>query len=133
MKTKRCTKCSLFKCKSLFHKNYKNLDGLHYHCKACRKEESLKLYGLTLGDYAVLLEEQNYSCKICETKEPKGQSKDGRFYVDHNHNTGEVRGLLCNDCNTALGLLKDSPELVKKAGLYLLTNGHYGGSFDVYA
>jgi hypothetical protein len=130
VKTKQCSKCGFEKCVTLFHKNCKNLDGLHYHCKACRKEESLKLYGLTLGDYAVLLEEQGYCCKICKSKEPKGQSTDGRFYVDHNHKTGEVRGLLCNDCNTALGLLKDSPELLAKAGLYLLTHGHYGEIID---
>jgi hypothetical protein len=123
---KTCTKCNEKKSIDSFHKNKKNEDGRHYHCKACRKEESLKLYGLSLQDYDDLLASQDGCCKICKTTDPRGQSKAGRFYVDHNHTTGKVRGLLCNDCNTAIGLLKDSPKTVAKALEYLLEEGYYG-------
>ena len=125
--TKECTKCLVSKPLDEFHKNKKNLDGLSYHCKCCRKEETLKLYGLSLEDYSEILKSQDYCCKICKTKEPRGQSKKGRFYVDHNHTTGKVRGLLCNDCNTALGLFKDDPNVLHKAIQYLKNEGHYGG------
>lgn len=124
---KECTKCLSTKSYDYFHKNSKNNDGHHYHCKDCRKEETLKAYGLSLKDYNDLLEEQEYKCKICQSKDPRGQSKEGRFYVDHNHKTGKVRGLLCNDCNTAIGLLKDDPLILKTALEYLVTQGHYGG------
>lgn len=123
---KNCTKCKEEKPLDSFHKNHKNTDGYHYHCKHCRKEESLKIYGLSLKEYDLLLEQQEGKCAICGTDDPKGQSKAGRFYVDHNHTTGEVRGLLCNDCNTGIGLLKDNPEVLLKAALYLTKKGHYG-------
>jgi len=126
MTSKTCSKCNTEQSFDNFHKNKKNEDGYHYHCKSCRKEESLKLYGLTLQDYDDLLKEQNGCCKICGTTDPRGQSKAGRFYVDHNHTTNEVRGLLCNDCNTAIGLLKDSPKIVAKAWGYLVGEGYYG-------
>jgi hypothetical protein len=124
--TKSCTKCGDIKPLTEFHKNSKNNDGYAYHCKACRKEESLKTYGLTLEDYDDLLDKQNGCCAICGTEDPRGQSKAGRFYVDHNHKTGEVRGLLCNDCNTALGLFKDSTELLASGIKYLNSKGTYG-------
>lgn len=127
---KVCTKCGESKPTLEFHKNYKNNDGLHYHCKKCRKNESLKQYDMTLSDYDKMLEKQGGRCKICSTDTPRGQSTAGRFYVDHNHETGEVRGLLCNDCNTGIGLLKDSPLILSKAIEYLMTNGHYGDNYD---
>lgn len=126
MKSKSCTNCNTEKDITAFHKNCGNLDGYAYHCKACRKQESLRQYGLTLESYDKLLQEQNGVCKICYTNDPRGQSTAGRFYVDHNHKTGKVRGLLCNDCNTAIGLLKDSPLITNNALQYLLKEGHYG-------
>jgi len=126
MTTKTCSKCNTEQPLDNFHKNKTTIDGYVYHCKSCRKEESLKLYGLTLQDYDDLLKEQNGCCKICGTTDPRGQSKAGRFYVDHNHKTGKVRGLLCHDCNTAIGLLKDSPAIVAKAWDYLVGEGYYG-------
>tara|TARA_R110000796_G_C14249860_1_gene398432 strand:+ start:96 stop:485 length:390 start_codon:yes stop_codon:yes gene_type:complete len=122
---KFCTKCDAYKDIDQFHKNVGNLDGHAYHCKACRKEESLKQYNLTFSDYDKMLEEQGGKCKICGTTEPRGQSKAGRFYVDHNHDTGKVRGLLCNDCNTGLGLFKDSKILLIDAIKYLEMEGTY--------
>ena len=83
------------------------------------------LYGISLHDYDRLLEKQNGRCKICGTTHPGGK---GRFHVDHNHDTGKVRGLLCNSCNTGLGRFKDSPTLLLSAHHYLLSEGHYGTS-----
>lgn len=126
MKTKQCTKCGYLKEVKEYHKNKKTQDGYSYHCKSCRKEESLKQYNLTLETYDALLNKQGGVCAICSTDDPRGQSKAGRFYVDHNHKTGEVRGLLCHDCNTALGLFKDNPNLLYLANKYLTERGNYG-------
>ena len=81
---------------------------------------------MTLEDYDKLYEEQHGQCAICGTDTPGGPGE--RFKVDHNHSTGEVRGLLCNNCNRGLGYLKDSPTILSKALTYLSTNGHYGPS-----
>ena len=69
-----------------------------------------------------MLEQQDGKCAICKSEDSKGK----RFSVDHNHKTGEVRGLLCNPCNVAIGLLKDSPEVIDSAKEYLLKRGNYG-------
>jgi hypothetical protein len=57
-------------------------------------------YSITLEEYNNMLESQDYICAICGTDKPGGM---GRFHVDHNHITGKVRGLLCNNCNMLLG------------------------------
>ena len=84
-----------------------------------------KLYSMTLVDFDQMLASQKGRCRICGTDKP---GHKGRFCVDHNHNTGEVRGILCHKCNTALGLLQDSPSLLQSARDYLLKEGHYGES-----
>ena len=80
-------------------------------------------YGITLEEYNTMLEEQNGECAVCGTDDPKGrQSGRGKvkgFYVDHNHETGEIRGLLCNNCNRSIGLFNDDPSILEKAVLYL--------------
>ena len=123
---KFCTKCEIPKNIDDFHKNKNTIDGYHHHCKACRKIESLKKYNLSLEEYDLLVEEQNNKCAICGTTENKGTAKNGRWQIDHNHKTGEVRGLLCQSCNLGLGCLQDSPEILSKALSYLLEKGHYG-------
>ena len=75
-----------------------------------------KNFGINIKDYEQMLVSQEYRCAICG----KHQSElEKAFDIDHNHNTGKVRGLLCNQCNQALGLLKDSSELFVKALKYL--------------
>lgn len=82
-------------------------EELHgYHLKA--------KYGLSLEDYTALLEKQGGRCAVCGTP-PDGR----RLSVDHNHETGEVRGLLCLNCNTTLGKVGDSPEILMEAIAYL--------------
>jgi hypothetical protein len=86
--------------------------------RARSRKSQLKLsYGLTVEDYDLMLQAQECKCAICGTKTPTGKWKV--FAVDHCHKTGIVRGLLCNECNRGMGLLKDSAELLRKAADYL--------------
>lgn len=75
-------------------------------------------YGITLDDYLKMQRKQKGLCAICY-KTPKQNGKN--LSVDHCHKTGRVRGLLCVDCNTSLGRMKDSPKLLRKAAKYLET------------
>ena len=85
-----------------------------------RKYQLKSSYGITEETYLAMLEAQDGACAICNTKTPTGKWKV--FAVDHCHTTGKVRGLLCNECNRGMGLLKDSPELLQKAIDYLSYN-----------
>jgi hypothetical protein len=81
-----------------------------------RNADLKRKYGITLTQYKEILLNQDGECAICESTDPRGH---GDFHVDHCHSTGAVRGLLCSDCNLAIGLLKDSPKLVRYALNYL--------------
>jgi hypothetical protein len=72
-------------------------------------------YGLTQGEFEAMLASQGGLCAICSL--PMGTPK-----IDHNHDTGEVRGLLCSPCNTGIGHLKDSPEVLFAAYQYVSTH-----------
>lgn len=77
-------------------------------------------FGMSLDAYQEMLEAQNGKCAICN--QPETHMRNGRIKalaVDHNHKTGAIRGLLCSDCNTAIGKLKDDPEIIRKAAQYL--------------
>jgi hypothetical protein len=76
-----------------------------------RSEERL---GLKPGDYERMLARQGGACAICGS--PPGKH---RLAIDHNHETGKVRGLLCIRCNTALGSLRDDETLLHRALAYL--------------
>jgi len=76
-------------------------------------------YGLAPGEYEKILSEQNGRCAICGN-EPKGERP---LSVDHCHDSGKVRGLLCHGCNTGIGFLKDDVGLLKKAIKYLNKKG----------
>jgi len=69
-----------------------------------------------LDQYEALLLEQDYRCAICGTSEDKLTK---RMAIDHNHETGTVRGLLCSTCNTGLGQFKDSAAVLRAAIAYL--------------
>lgn len=73
-------------------------------------------YGLDKETYLGLLADQNFKCKICHVDETTLSRK---LHVDHCHKTGKIRGLLCSNCNTSLGLLKESPSLCLKIINYL--------------
>lgn len=72
-------------------------------------------YGITEDDYQRLLRKQKGKCGICGGPPAGPGSQSGRFHVDHCHDTGRVRGLLCGRCNTAIGLLNHSPAIVQRA------------------
>ncbi len=72
-------------------------------------------YGITQEQYECLLEAQSGRCAICEQLCLTGR----RLSVDHSHETSEVRGLLCGNCNRGLGMFKDLPERLAKAIIYL--------------
>lgn len=65
------------------------------------------MYGLTLEGYANMLSRQGGTCAACPRS--PDQEKHGVLHIDHDHHTGVVRGLLCSNCNTALGLVNDDP------------------------
>ena len=135
METKTCTSCGKEKpaTTEYFYSKQKTKDGLSYWCKRChcvrvaigrdenpeRQKEYrekipnyyrklvLKKYNLSLEDYDKMIEKQNGLCAICGLPESvKYRGKTKNLAIDHNHNTDEVRGLLCYRCNSAIGGLK---------------------------
>lgn len=105
-------------------------------CPSCQKEthrEQMRKdrwrkglwekYRMVPSDYFALLEAQGGCCAICGGTENTGRAvKSKRLHVDHNHSTGTVRGLLCHGCNTGIGLLRDSSDLLRSAINYLEAN-----------
>jgi len=85
---------------------YKN-----YKCYLKRK------YNLTPDQLQKMIDEQNGVCTIC--KDPKCQSKNKKLCVDHNHKTGRVRGILGQKCNSAIGMVRENPEILKRIIMYL--------------
>ena len=84
-------------------------------------------YGIDLSEYDIMREEQGYCCLLCGRHEDdlpaRGNPAKGRppdpLVVDHCHETGDVRGLLCSRCNDGLGKLCDDPEMLRKGIAYL--------------
>lgn len=74
-----------------------------------------KQYGMSPDDYEKLLSKQGMSCAVCSGLIGNTPST----HIDHCHETGIVRGLLCQKCNQAIGLLQDSPEIMLKAAEYV--------------
>jgi actin-related protein len=77
----------------------------------------MRRYGLTPKDYERMLSEQGGCCALCPRT--AGQERYKKLNVDHCHDTGKVRGLLCTPCNHAIGILGDTAEHLKKAVAYL--------------
>jgi hypothetical protein len=85
------------------------------YVKTAKRSWNLKKnYGITQEEYNALLENQNELCAIC-----KSLPIDLNLNVDHNHNTGQVRGLLCEKCNKGIGLFLENPETLRLAAIYL--------------
>jgi len=74
-------------------------------------------YDFTLKDYESLLTAQGHRCAICGRV--SGNDHGDRLFIDHDHDAGAVRGLLCNRCNSALGYFGDSPKRLRRAAAYL--------------
>jgi hypothetical protein len=90
-----------------------------FQCGVCRDKyqrdfrltkgyDRKRIYGIGPVEYAEMLVQQNGVCAICKGVNPNGRE----LSLDHDHNTGKARGILCNRCNLALGKVKDDPEVL---------------------
>lgn len=146
---KQCVTCGVEKPLERFAKRKKSRDGRRHTCKDCqnkcsrrwnkknsrkrreteekRREDPARKayrrgwmletkYNMTLEAFDALSEAQGHVCKIC------GEPEAPHLFVDHDHVTGEVRGLLCNKCNAGLGMFRDCPEHLENAAEYLRKN-----------
>lgn len=112
--------------------NHKKIKKAHYErnkpkmLDRSRRSHLLRNYGITSEDYSAMFDSQNGVCKICNNPETEIEHKTGNIKglaVDHCHDTGLVRGLLCSKCNTALGKFK-SIEILESALTYLKEKSH---------
>lgn len=84
-----------------------------------QRRASLKWeHGISLVEYEEMSELQGGKCAICH-RGHGGSCRGRRLYVDHDHKTGKIRGLLCSYCNSALGMAFDDPTILRKAAEYL--------------
>lgn len=114
---KKCRTCGVEKPLTEFH--IRSDTGKYQNgCKTCYHNAQIQRnYGISLADYDRMYEEQDGACAICRL--PQNSKRNTRFCVDHDHDTGCVRGLLCDSCNRGIGLLKDDPRLLDRAAQYL--------------
>ena len=140
LQTKACTICGQRKLLSDFYKEPKHKDGVHSCCKICfcertntyKKQNQGKIgkankdlhlrksFGIKLEQYKKMLVEQKGVCAICGKQETrKYKSKIVRLSIDHNHKTGKIRGLLCHNCNMAIGHFEENIKFMLKAIQYL--------------
>jgi len=132
-----CKKCKDYFPEDHFNKfKYNEVRGIPYTCKNNKRKggkyESInkyeidsyeysrdmalrRMYGTSLEEFNKLLFNQNNCCKICN----KEYTENKKFVIDHCHNTGKIRGILCNECNAAIGRLLDNSNLLKLAKEYL--------------
>jgi hypothetical protein len=131
---KYCKKCNTSKPLVDFGKDKSSKDGLNRRCKKCsvaqsttwwqnnknkKRNSNLKYaYGISLTDFEQIKLNQNNQCAICY----KVFVNSVDICVDHCHTNKKVRGLLCNNCNKALGLFKDSLQSLENAIQYLKIN-----------
>jgi hypothetical protein len=109
------------------HEKYKQLDKEYYQRN--RDKENIRVIchsrDITKEKYWELLTAQKELCAICNLPESRKASRNNdnvrtRLCLDHDHETNQIRGFLCHDCNTGLGKFKDSPELLLMAVDYLV-------------
>ncbi len=136
MKTHTCRACSEEKSVDQFRKHPTMKRGHRNDCIPCenkrRKEnwhknpernkeyELQRNYGISIADLDAIREEQAYQCAICGVHEDDAPHRHGTgLFVDHCHETGKVRGLLCHQCNSMLGYARDSEDNLLNAIQYL--------------
>lgn len=130
--TKVCYKCKVEKSRDDYTKDWTRKDGLYSMCKACASLKSQRIYktyknredaraydyrlkkhyGITTEQKKQMFEQQGHCCAICKSKSSGRliKGKEAVWNIDHDHETGKVRGILCIHCNTALGIAKESIE-----------------------
>jgi len=141
---KPCSKCGIVKELDQFNKRAASKDGHASKCKVCTKAKALKIrderpdstrgynlkqrFNISIDDYNIMFLDQKGRCKICNNAETNldNKGKVKWLAVDHNHDTGDIRGLLCSNCNTGIGKLGDSIKVLKNAIKYLKERGSYG-------
>jgi len=127
--SKICASCNTERSPQEYSFNKTARDGLQSICRDCAREARFKKdYGISIEYYNQILEEQDGKCAICHITQNENviNNKSGepaRFAVDHCHRTGNVRGLLCDRCNRALGALRDNPKSAENAAAYLRSGG----------
>jgi len=92
--------------------------GVRYGRRIRKNTALMNGHGITLDELERMYENQKGICLICG-KEIKGKN----CHVDHNHETGKIRGLLCSNCNTGLGLFQDKSRLLIVAAKYVINDG----------
>jgi hypothetical protein len=117
---KRCPGCQEIKPHADWHRNRTSSDGFADRCKRCRsvrqREDHLRrTFGITVAEREALFEAQGGLCAICRENPPTD--------TDHDHETGAVRGLLCNGCNVGIGHFRDDPNRLLAAVAYLAKHG----------
>jgi hypothetical protein len=121
---KTCGICSVSMDSSLFFKSKNTTSGFSIYCKSCyairykskdraRRYMLKQKYNITHDEYLSMFYQQGGVCDICQ------EPKDDELCVDHCHESGTVRGLLCHKCNKALGLFKDNLASLKRALNYI--------------
>lgn len=114
--TRICTHCGAEKELTEFHNSSKGKYGKDALCKKCKHDQrvaryfqmQLKKWKITEAQYNETWERQGKCCAVCKTT----TTDKHRWHIDHNHETGDIRGILCSNCNTALGLLHDNAMTV---------------------
>lgn len=122
--TSKCNICTTIMCKERYHKNIeksRKRSREEYTNSKTRRDYkyfyNIKTkYNASKSWYLFTLTKQGHKCAICETTQ---KEHNKRLAVDHSHNSGKLRGLLCANCNTAIGLLKEDEEIFMKALSYL--------------
>lgn len=133
IKIKKCSKCQENKNIELFGIKKYNNDGLNHYCKECENKRSKlkyskpefkdnkkyyqieRKYGLTKGEYFDKLKNQNNKCNICEVD----LLNDKDTHIDHSHNTGKVRDILCKKCNNLLGSVNEDIDYLNRLINYI--------------
>lgn len=120
--TKICTKCLQRQPFDNFRLHDVSPDKKASTCKVCQsyegREQTLKVYGISVEDYDKMFANQEGVCAICGSASSKRKG-DKHLVVDHNHKTGKVRGLLCIQCNAGLGMFEDDVNIIHNAEVYL--------------
>ena len=129
MKTKICTQCKIRKPVSDFFPEKRTKNGLQAECKKChdyhrRLRRLHQEFGIDEYIYLEMFDKQKGRCAICG----KHQSVLARkLDIDHNHATGQVRGLLCRHCNLGIGYFFENINIIQKSINYLrLKEGERG-------
>jgi len=120
--TKTCTSCLIEKPKVDFGIDKRKQGGIDTRCFSCNVKRSYatgikRKYSITKEQVDQMKLKQNNCCAICKNKETS--KKAINLSIDHDHSSGKVRGLLCNNCNNGLGRFKDDCNLLQAAIDYL--------------